>query len=133
LPAYTLAKNLILQGAIGEVQLIQSFGGQGLPNYSSHQTDMYRYLLDDDECTWVMGNIERKTDQYERATRIEDCAVGVFQFSKGARALLLSDVTPIIYQGAHIYGSEGMIALTTNQLQVMGKATGGKWELHQPD
>jgi UDP-N-acetyl-2-amino-2-deoxyglucuronate dehydrogenase len=133
LPAYTLAKNLILQGAIGEVQLIQSFGGQGLPNYSSHQTDMYRYLLDDDECTWVMGNIERKTDQYERATRIEDCAVGVFQFSKGARALLLSDVTPIIYQGAHIYGSEGMIALTTSQLQVMGKATGGKWELHQPD
>ena len=50
LPAYTLAKNLISQGAIGQVQLIQSFGGDGLPNYSSHQTDMYRYLLSDDEC-----------------------------------------------------------------------------------
>ncbi|HXF62320.1 MAG TPA: Gfo/Idh/MocA family oxidoreductase [Caldilineaceae bacterium] len=133
LPAYTLAKNLIAQGAIGEVQLIQSFGGQGLPNYSSHQTDMYRYLLSDDECVWVMGNIERKTDQYERATRIEDCAIGVFQFSRGARALLLSDVTPIIYQGAMIYGTQGMINMTTDNLQIMSKDTGGRWELHQPD
>ena len=109
LPAYTLAKDLIAQGAIGDVQMIVSYGGQGLPNYSSHQTDMYRYLLSDDECEWVMGNVERKTDQYERGTRIEDCALAVFQFSKGARALLLSDVIPVIYQGAQIYGSEGMI------------------------
>ena len=33
LPAYTLAKDLIAQGAIGDVQLIVSFGGDGLPNY----------------------------------------------------------------------------------------------------
>ena len=78
LPAYTLAKDLIAQGAIGKVQPNSSYGGQGLPNYSSHQTDMYRYLLSDDECIWVMGNIERKTDQYERGTRIEDCAIGCF-------------------------------------------------------
>ncbi len=71
------------------MQLILSFGGHGLPNYSSHQTDMYRYLLSDDECEWVMGNVERKTDKFERATRIEDCAIGVFQFAGGARALLL--------------------------------------------
>ena len=81
LPAYTLARDLIAQGAIGKVQTIQSFGGDGLPNYSSHQTDMYRYLLGDDECDWVIGNVERKTDRYERGTRIEDCAVGVFHFS----------------------------------------------------
>ncbi len=133
LPAYTLAKDLMAQGAIGEVQMIQSFGGQGLPNYSSHQTDMYRYLLSDDECEWVMGNVERKTDQYERNTRIEDCAIGVFQFAKGARALLLSDVTPVIYQGAHIYGSEGMINMTTNNLQLLNKDTNGRWQLHEPD
>lgn len=133
LPAYTAAKELIAQGAIGQVQMIQSFGGQGLPNYSSHQTDMYRYLLSDDECTWVMGNIERKTDQYERGTRIEDCAIGVFQFSQGARALLLSDVTPLIYQGAHIFGSEGMINMTTNDLHLLNADTDGKWEQQAPD
>jgi len=133
LPAYTMARDLIAQGAIGEVQMIQSFGGQGLPNYSSHQTDMYRYLLNDDECEWVMGNVERKTDRYERNTRIEDNAICIFQFQGGARAILLADVTPVIYQGAHIYGSEGMINLTTNNLQLLNKETKGLWELHQPD
>ncbi|MCC6168973.1 MAG: Gfo/Idh/MocA family oxidoreductase [Caldilineaceae bacterium] len=133
LPAYTLAQSLIAQGAIGKVQLIQSCGGDGLPNYSSHQTDMYRYLLGDDECTWVMGNVERKTDQYERATRIEDCAMAVFQFRGGARALILSDLVPNYYQGALIVGSEGMINMTTNNLQLMNRGTGGQWQLHQPD
>ena len=133
LPAYTLARELIAQGAIGTVNLIQSFGGAGLPNYSSHQTDMYRYLLGDDECVWVMGNIERKTDQYERNTRIEDCAIGVFQFQSGPQALLLSDVVPNYYQGALIYGTEGMINLSTENLQLMNKETGGRWQLHEPD
>lgn len=132
-PAYTLARDLISQGAIGKVQMIQSFAADGLPNYSSHQTDMYRYLLDDDDCDWVMGNVERKTDRYERSTRIEDCAIGVFHFTSGAVALLLSDVLPTVYQGALIYGSEGMINLTTRTLQLLNHSTGGQWQLHEPD
>ena len=133
LPAYTLARDLIAEGAIGAVQTIQSFGADGLPNYSSHQTDMYCYLLGDDECDWVMGNVERKTDRYERSTRIEDCAVGVFHFACGTVALLLSDVTPTVYQGALIYGAEGMINLTTRSLQLLNRDTGGIWKLYEPD
>lgn len=128
LPSYTLAKDLIAQAAIGHVHLIQSCGGAGLPNYSSHQTDMYRYLLDDDECVWVMGNIERKTDQYERDTRIEDRAMAIFQFAAGPRALILSDLVPNYYQGALVYGSEGMINMTTDGLQLLNADTHGKWE-----
>jgi predicted dehydrogenase len=133
LPAYTLAKDLIAQGAIGQVQMMISFGGQGLPNYCSHQTDMFRYFLSDDECEWVMGNVERKTDRYERGTRIEDNAIGVFQFKGGARAMILADVTPVIYQGAYLYGSEGMINVTTNNLQLLNKDTNGLWETQTPD
>ena len=132
-PAYTLARDLIAQGAIGKVQTIQSFASDGLPNYSTHQTDMYRYLLGDDDCDWVMGNVERKTDRHERGTRIEDCAIGVFHFTCGAVALILSDVTPTVYQGALIYGSEGMINMTTSGLQLLNGDTGGRWQLHEPD
>lgn len=132
LPAYTLAKDMIAQKAIGDVHLIQSFGGAGLPNYSSHQTDMYRYLLSDDECEWVMGNIERKTDQYERSTRIEDRALAVFQFASGPRALILSDLIPRYYQGALIFGTDGMINLTTEELQLLNGETGGQWQRHVP-
>ncbi len=133
LPSYTLARSLIAQGAIGDVLLIQSMGGDGLPNYSSHQTDMYRYLLGDDECVWVMGNVERKSDRYERNTRIEDCAAGVFQFRSGARALLMSDLVPDYFQGALIVGSAGMIQLTTERVQLLNGETNGRWQLHMPD
>ncbi|MBC7237726.1 MAG: Gfo/Idh/MocA family oxidoreductase [Chloroflexi bacterium] len=133
LPTYTLAKDLIAQGAIGDVQMMVSFGAQGLPNYCSHQTDMFRYFLSDDECEWVMGNVERKTDRWERNTRIEDCAIAIFQFRGGARAVILSEVTPLVYQGAHIYGSEGMIDLDTIELRLLNAETGGKWQTFRPD
>ena len=132
LPAYTLARDIISRGDIGDVQLIQSFGADGLPNYCSHQTDMFRYLLNDDDCEWVMGNVERKTDRYERSTRIEDCAVAVFQFRGGARALILCQVTPVVYQGAHIYGDQGMIDLGTTELRLLNKSTRGDWQVFRP-
>ncbi len=94
---------------------------------------MYRYLLSDDECEWVMGNIERKTDQYERSTRIEDRCFGRLSISGGARALILSDLVPNYYQGAMIYGSEGMINLTTEDLHIMNAESGGQWQRHAPD
>ena len=133
LPAYTLARDLILKGDIGDIELMQSFGAQGLPNYCSHQTDMFRYLLGDDECEWVMGNVERKTDRYERSTRIEDAAIGIFQFRGGARAMILCDVTPLVYQGAHIWGTQGMIDFTTTELRLLNESTGGRWKTHRPD
>jgi len=132
LPAYTLAKNLIADGAIGKVEWIHSLGGQGLPNFCTHQTDMFRYLLGDEECVWVMGNVERKTDRYERETRIEDRAVATFMFESGAKASILCDVTDSWYQGAKIYGSEGMIDVTTTDLRLMNSSTNG-WEEHTPD
>ncbi len=133
LPAYTMARDLIAQGAIGKVSLILSFAAQGLPNYASHQTDMFRYLLGDEECVWVMGNVERKTDRFERTTRIEDAAVAVFEFASGARALILADVAKSWFQGAQIFGSEGQIMMTTEEVQLLNASTGGTWQTHRPD
>ena len=133
LPAYTMTRDLIAAGAIGRVSLILSLGGQGLPNYCSHQTDMFRYLLGDADCRWVMGNVERKTDRFERTTRIEDAAVAVFEFEGGARALILADLAPVHFQGAQIFGSEGQITMTTEEVQVLNAETGGSWRTHRPD
>lgn len=133
LPAYTLVRDMIAGGEVGEVQWIQSYGHDGLPNYCSHQTDMFRYLLGDDECEWAMGNVERKTDRWERSTRIEDCAIAVYQFRCGARAIILSQVTPVVYQGAHVYGTQGMIDFTTTEVRLLNASTGGQWKTYRPD
>ncbi|NQW19315.1 MAG: Gfo/Idh/MocA family oxidoreductase [Chloroflexi bacterium] len=132
LPAYTLAKQMIEDGEIGDVRLVTSVAGDGLPNYASHQTDMFRYLLGDVECTWAMGNVERETDHWERSTQIEDKALAVFGFANDAQAMIVSDLTPIRWQGARIYGSEGMIEMSTADLHLMNGKSGG-WAHHKPD
>ena len=133
LPSYTMARELIASGAIGEVVLMQGISGAGLLGWASHHFDMFRYLLGDADCEWAMGSVERSTDRFERATRIEDRAAGVLGFMSGARALLLSDLTPTYYQGGVIYGSEGMIDLYPNRLRLLNADTDGKWEERAPD
>ncbi len=137
LPAYSLARDLIARGAIGEVQMVECFGADGLPNQFSHQADMLHYILGDDECVWVMGNVARETDRYERGTRIEDCGVGVFQFRGGARAMVLCDMIPMLggpeAQGGRIYGSGGMMLLNPEELRLLNGETGGVWRVQRPD
>jgi predicted dehydrogenase len=134
LPSYTMARKLIAEGAIGAVELMMSVSRDGLPNSAAHQTDLYRYLLGDDDCAWVMGNVERKTDRYERGTRIEDGAVGVFQFKGGARALVLADVAPLgVYHRIHIYGSAGTIKVSPDDLDLLNGETGGDWKHYEPE
>ena len=132
LPAYTMAKQMIANGDIGDVRLITAFARDGLPNYSSHQSDMFRYLLDDTECTWVMGSVERETDRWARAIPIEDKALAVFGFENGAQAMILSGLTPEHGFGARIYGSDGMIEITVTDLKIMNGKTGG-WHHRTPD
>ncbi len=132
LPSYTLARQMIADGEIGDVRLITSVAGDGLPNYASHQTDMFRYLLSDVECAWVMGNVERETDQWERATQIEDKALAVFGFENGAQAMILSDLTPERWQGGRVYGTDGMIEFTVDDLKIMNNRSSG-WQYHKPD
>lgn len=65
-PVWTDARQLIANGAIGDPRQIVCKGGQGLLNDCSHLFDMMRYVLGDPDAEWVMGNVERKTERYER-------------------------------------------------------------------
>ena len=133
LPSYTSARELIAEGAIGDVVLITSISGSGLPNDASHHMDMYRNVLGDIDCQWVMGQVERSTDRHERNTRIEDRALAVFGFGSGARAQIISDLTPSYDQGCIIYGSEGIIDLRPSHLRLLNADTGGRWDHRAPE
>ena len=133
LPSYTLAKELIACNAIGDVSLIQSMGGAGLPNYSSHQADMYRYLLSDGRVRLGDGQ-HRAQDRPARARHpYRGPRHGSLPVRKRARAMILSDLVPNYYQGAQIFGSEGMISITTESLEILNAKSGGRWEKHVPD
>ena len=133
LPTYELARKFIADGAIGNVEILAAYTGHGLPNWTTHLADLFRFMLSDDECTWVMGAVERQTDRYERNTRIEDRAIATFGFECGAQGLVFSDMTSHKDQGAKVYGSEGMLNVGEKEIKILNKDTKGTWKTYSPD
>ena len=114
-------RNLIADGAIGRVEMLYIQQSGGLTNSSIHNVDYARYILGDPQVAWVMGSVERRTDRYERAERIEDRAQALIGFAGGVRGVLESDigddrrVQPCIVYGSHgsIFPVSGGIRLLT--------------------
>lgn len=124
---WTDARNLIAAGAIGEPRQIVARGGQGLLNDCSHLLDMMRYVLGDPAPQWVIGNLERKTDRYERQIPIEDRSAGIIQFEGGAIGLLLQELAGPYYQGGVFYGTEGILELDERKVRLLSSRSAG-WE-----
>ncbi|HIO81247.1 TPA: Gfo/Idh/MocA family oxidoreductase [Candidatus Poribacteria bacterium] len=130
--AWTDARNLIADGAIGQPTQIVCRGGQGLLNDCSHLFDMMRYVLSDPNAEWVIGNVERKTERYERETPIEDRSAGIIGFENGCIGMLLQEIAGPNYQGGIIYGSDGIIDLTEGRARLLNnKST--DWEERPSD
>lgn len=115
-------RSLIQDGVIGRPEFLYIQQSGGLTNSSIHNVDYARYILGDPKVEWVMGSVERRTDRYERAQRIEDRAQALIGFAGGARAVLESDigddrrVQPCIVYGSHgsIFPSSSGIRLLTS-------------------
>ena len=130
--AWTDARTLIAEGAIGQPTQIVCRGGQGLLNDCSHLFDMMRYVLSDPQAEWVIGNVERKTERYERETPIEDRSAGIIGFENGCIGMLLQEIAGPNYQGGIIYGSDGIIDLTEGRARLLNnKST--DWEERPSD
>ena len=54
--------------------------------------DHARYLLGDPGTEWIIGQVQRKTDKYERKVQSEDLCMGLICFSGEARLLLECDL-----------------------------------------
>ena len=126
-PVWTDARELIADGAIGEPRQIVCRGGQGLLNDCSHLFDMMRYVLSDPDAEWVIGNVERKTERYERDIPIEDRSAGIIGFQGGCVGLLLQEIAGPNYQGGIIYGSDGIIDLTEQRALLLNSKR-AKWQ-----
>jgi predicted dehydrogenase len=132
---WELARELVADGAIGAPQRAWSQIHDGLLNWGTHTLDGLLFVLGDPKVEWVMGNIERKTDRYERAMRIEDACMGLMQLSNGCQVLIESDLTKYGSINFTIYGSEGTIVIDENTVKLMNASTQGwkQYEIEQND
>ncbi len=119
------ARRLIAAGEIGKPLLIVCRVRDGLMNNGTHYIDLMRYWLGDPKPVWVIGQLERKTDRYERGLPIEDLCMGLICFEGGTRGLIESDLP---YEGVPtepvIYGEEGVIKFKGRELYLLSEEDG---------
>ena len=133
LPAWVYARELVASGAIGEPHYIVAKGAQGLLNDCSHLLDMMRYISGDPQPEWVIGNIERKTERYERGIPIEDRSAGIVKFDNGAIGTLFQELAEPYRQGGVFYGSEGILELDEQRARLLSTTKSRDWEEHRPE
>lgn len=126
LPGWETARRLVAEGAIGQPRHLWATIGDGLMNIGTHTIDMMRFVMGDPAAVAVTGAVQRATDRYERAMRIEDSCAGVIEFDNGARALVESDLTPSIPVAVNcvFYGSEGSLEIREDYVRLMRGGNG---------
>jgi len=126
LPSWARARELVAEGAVGEVVRVFSSTTEGLLNCLSHGLDAMRYVLGDPAPVWVMAQVERHTDRYERAIPCEDRLMGLVEFENGTQGFFESDLRAP-WQWCYIQGTEGMIDFDDGSVRLFNAQTGG-WQ-----
>jgi len=105
----TEARRLIQEGAIGKPQAMLRRDGEGLLNRGTHEIDEMMYILGDPKPLWVIGQVSRKTDRWERRVLCEDLCMGLICFEGGIRGVYESDLPEPGLEGDVVYGTDGIL------------------------
>ncbi|MBI1925271.1 Gfo/Idh/MocA family oxidoreductase [Candidatus Poribacteria bacterium] len=126
------ARRLTQEGAIGQPQAMLRRDGEGLLNRGTHEIDEMRYILGDPEPLWVIGQVSRKTDKWERRVRCEDLCMGEICFEGGIRGVYESDLPGPGLRGDAVYGSDGQLRRGPNGTVELLNSKAAGWQTITP-
>ena len=122
------AKNLLDEGAIGQVQYIRAHRGSPLLTHHTHQTDLMRYYVDNSPASWVLGQIHRTGSFLSEGLESEMQSLGFVQFSNGVSGVIESgQYRPSAGNHIMLIGEKGDIRVGSDS-RFRSEDTGGKWE-----
>jgi predicted dehydrogenase len=105
-PPYLVARNLVREGAIGELRSVQ---GTSSNLTNSHWVDLLFFYNDDTPAAWVLAQIDGPPGPADAGPPREERAVCSFQFVNGVHALLLTGAGAEIGCASRLIGSAGSI------------------------
>ena len=121
---YARAKELLDEGAIGELQQIWASGHpfSSLMVDGTHTVDLIRFYAGDARVEWVMGQVDARTARVGWQHVLEDAAMALIKFETGVRALVttgggiptpagdaLASSPPFEYNRILLHGTSGTI------------------------
>lgn len=133
-PANTEIRRLVQDGAIGQPTLLhqRSKPNAGLLNIGTHAIDRMRYYLSDPETLWVIGQVSRTTNRWERRTLCEDLCMGLICFEGGARGVYESDLPEPVVSAAVVAGTDGQIKMGDDGTVLLQNNQASGWQEIQP-
>ncbi|MCZ6676746.1 MAG: Gfo/Idh/MocA family oxidoreductase [Candidatus Poribacteria bacterium] len=121
-------RNLLDEGAIGQLHYIRAHRGSPLLTHHTHQTDLMRYYLDDSPVSWVLGQIHRAGSSLSEGMESEMQALGFVQFENGVSGIIESgQYKPSAGNHLMLIGEKGEIRAGSDA-RFRSEDTGGKWE-----
>jgi UDP-N-acetyl-2-amino-2-deoxyglucuronate dehydrogenase len=125
-PDLMAMRQLIDQGAIGEVYLLRGSCQGDLLSDGTHLVDSLRWLAGDEEISWVLGQAYReppdpgeekavgfhRSGGYRYGHMVETGAMATFEFKSGLRAEILTGEARFPgreYQDYEVFGTEGRL------------------------
>ncbi|MGD9496854.1 MAG: Gfo/Idh/MocA family protein [Armatimonadota bacterium] len=108
---FSLAKQMLDEGAIGELQRIE-WDGPNIYDYGSHNFDMAQYFNDEVWPAWVMAQINYHTQELWFGAHNENDAVALIAYENGVFGLVATGAAQGLI-GAHnrLVGSGGVIEI----------------------
>ena len=89
------ARALVADGAIGTpLTATVSLESGGLMNNGTHMLNYMQYVLGDLDPEWVIANVQRRSDRYERGWPSEELTGGLVSFAGGVRVSFEGDIPP---------------------------------------
>lgn len=108
-PGLVEARKRIAAGQIG-VPIAGNFRTVGgFLNNGTHGVDFHRYLLGDPAPEWVMTQLERRTNRYERGVLVEDRILSSIRFENGYTLTIEVDMDEKPAPHWWVFGTEGTI------------------------
>lgn len=109
-PLFRTARELVADGAIGELVSVHGICLGDLLTDGTHNIDLLRFYAGDPPVKWVMGQVDISEVKNRYGHPVEKGAVVYFAFDNDVRGVMeLGSAARPAYQKAYLYGTKGYI------------------------
>jgi len=122
LPRFAEAKRLIADGAIGDVLTIHAgIDDWDILSWGTHWIDMYRFLLGERDCEWVVAQVDARNQTRKYGHLVEDHTLACFAFAGGVHGFLETGRAVPNAPAIRISGKDGIIDILESSFTERGK------------